>query len=596
MSANVAALPRWDMTPIFPSLESPEFSQAFAAALSALSALSALFDRYSVRRRETETADAEFAAAYDAVTEPLNALLQKMRTLGAYIGCFTSVDARDNTAKSAESRLDMEYVRLSQLLTRYVAWVGSSDIETLMQRSELARSNAYALAKAKTQARHQMSEAEESLAAELSTSGVSAWAKLHGSMTALLTANVAINGEAKILPMSEIRSLANSPDRAVRKAAYEAEIAAWETVSIPLAAALNGVKGYQQTVRKRRGYENDVEPTLLQNGINRATLDALQSACIEAFPEMRRYFAAKAKALGVEKLAWYDLFAPVGEASKRYDWPEAEEVIRLNFRAFSDRMAEFADQTFREKWIDAEPRVGKEGGAYCTGLRPGESRVFMNFDGSANGVSTLAHELGHAYHNLNLKDRSPMQSSTPMTLAETASLFCETLVADAQMQKADAQERKTLLDRWLQNAAQIVVDIHSRFLFEQSVFDLRQERDLTPAEFSEKMLSAQKATYGEDMDCLHEYMWAVKGHYYGPLFYNYPYTFGMLFTISLYNIYKQEPNKFRAMYDEFLSSTGLADAPTLAQNFGLDITDIEFWRGGLNVLRGQIDEFAQLVK
>ena len=596
MSVNDAALPRWDMTPIFPSLESNEFSAALASALSDLDALTALFDKYAVRKRETDAVNAEFAAAYDAVTVPLNSLLETMRLLGSYIGCFTTVDANDETAKAAESKLDMDYVRLSHLITRYVAWVGASDVEELKRKSELAASNAYALTKAQYQARHQMSEAEESLAAELGASGISGWAKLHGNLTALLTAKVEINGEVQTLPMSEIRSLANNPDRAIRKAAYDAEMIAWATVTVPLAAALNGVKGYQQTVRKRRGYANDVEPTLLSNGIDRPTLDAMQTACVEAFPDFRRYMALKAKALGVEKLAWHDLLAPLGETSRRYAWPEAEDVIRTNFRAFSNRMADFADTSFREKWIDAEPRFGKEGGAYCTGMRPGESRVFMNFDGSANGVSTLAHELGHAYHNLNLKDRSPLQRSTPMTLAETASLFCETLVAEAEMQKASAAEKLTLLDRALQGSCQIVVDIHSRFLFEQSVFDLRSQRDLSAAEFSEKMLAAQKATYGEDMESYHDKMWAVKGHYYGPLFYNYPYTFGALFTISLYNVYKQNPESFRARYDDFLSSTGLADAPTLAKNFGLDITDLEFWRGGLNVIRGQIDDFEQLVK
>ena len=596
MSVTDAALPRWDMTPIFPSLQSAEFSAAYAAALSDLDALTALFDKYAVRKRETGVADTEFAAAYDAVTAPVNALLEKMRLLSSYIGCFTTVDATDETAKAAESKLDMDYVRLSQLMTRYVAWVGSSDVEELKRNSELAAGNAYALTKAQYQARHQMSEAEEALAAELSASGISGWAKLHGNITALLTAPVEINGETKTLPMSEIRALANNPDHMVRKAAYDAEMTAWATVTVPLAAALNGVKGYQQTVRKRRGYANDVEPTLLSNSIDRATLDAMQTACVEAFPDFRRYMALKAKALGVEKLAWHDLLAPLGESSRRYAWPEAEEVIRINFRAFSNRMADFAETSFREKWIDAQPRFGKEGGAYCTSMRPGESRVFMNFDGSANGVSTLAHELGHAYHNLNLKDRSPLQRSTPMTLAETASLFCETLVSEAERQKASAAEKLTLLDRDLQGDCQIVIDIHSRFLFEQSVFDLRGQRDLSAAEFSEKMLVAQKATYGEELESYHDKMWAVKGHYYGPLFYNYPYTFGALFTISLYHIYKQNPDAFRASYDNFLSSTGLADAPTLAKNFGLDITDLEFWRGGLNVIRAKIDDFEKLVK
>ena len=596
MPADETALPHWDLTPIFPALESPEFDAAFQSVLAETTALTAIFDTHNVRKRETEAVDAAFVASYEAVTAPLNALLQNVSTIGSYIGCFVTVDARNDAAKARESLLDNNWVNLGKLFTRYVAWVGSSDVAALAAQSDVAKRNAYGLEKARIQAMHQMSEAEEALAAELGTSGISAWSKLHGTLTALLTAEVRVEGETKTLPMSGLRALANNPNRAVRKAAYEAELAAWDTVTVPLAAALNGVKGYQQTVRKRRKYANDVEPTLLSNGIDAATLAAMQQACAEAFPDFRRYMRLKAHALGVPKLDWYDLFAPLGTTSKKFTWEEAEEIIRVNFRAYSDRMADFADVTFRDRWIDAEPRVGKEGGAYCTGMRPGESRVFMNFDGSFNSVSTLAHELGHAYHNLNLKDCEPLQRSTPMTLAETASIFCETLVSEAAMQKADTEERRTLLDTALLHALQTVVDIHSRFLFEKSVFDLREQRDLSVAEFSEKMLAAQKATYGEELATYHDKMWAVKGHYYGPLFYNYPYTFGMLFSLGLYARYKQDPEPFKTGYDELLASTGLADATTLARKFGIDITKPDFWRSSLDIVRGQIDEFEQLLK
>ena len=596
MSFPPDALPRWNMQTVFPAIESPEFAQAMTEATAAVANLTALFDAHNVRKRDTETVDAAFAAAYESVTAPLNETLQQLRLLSAYVGCFVTTDARDESAKSAESVLDMQFVPLGQLLTRYVAWVGSTDIEALMQQSDTARANAYGLTKAREQARHQMTEAEESLAAELGTSGIGAWSKLHGNLTALLAAPVTMHGETNPLPMSEIRSLAHSPDRAVRKAAYEAELAAWETVTVPLAAALNGVKGYQQTVRKRRNYADDVEPTLLMNSVTRATLDAMQSACVESFPALRRYMDIKARAIGTDKLAWYDIFAPLGSTTREYTWEEAEDFIRTNFRAYSDRMADFADTTFRERWIDAGPRVGKEGGAYCTGLQPGVSRVFMNFDKSFNSISTLAHELGHAYHNLNLKDRTPLQRSTPMTLAETASIFCETLVSEAAMKSADEDERKVLLDMWLQHSLQIVIDIHSRFLFEQSVFAQRDKRDVTAPEFDALMLAAQKATYGENMENYHPKMWAVKGHYYGPLFYNYPYTFGMLFGLGLYAIYKQDPETFKTNYDDLLASTGLADAATLAQRFGIDITQQDFWRSSLNVIRGQIEEFAQLVQ
>jgi oligoendopeptidase F len=406
-----------------------------------------------------------------------------------------------------------------------------------------------------------------------------------------------LRGETQTLPMSAVRALANDPDREVRRSAYEAELAAWETVAVPLAAALNGIKGAQGVLRRRRGYEDDVAPTLIDNHIDRAALDAMQQACVEAFPDFRRYMRAKARALGLERLAWYDVSAPVGEGGRSYTWPDAESFIREQFGRYSARMAGFADRSFRERWIDAEPRAGKEGGAFCTGLRPGESRILMNYDRSFNSVSTLAHELGHGYHNLNLQARTPLQSDTPSTLAETASIFCETLSFEAVLAGTSGAERLGLLEASLQRDLLVVVDIHSRFLFEKAVFERRARRELTPRELDELMLECQRQTYGDGLDdaLLHPKMWAVKGHYYGPTFYNYPYTFGLLFGLGLYARYTADPDGFRAGYDDLLSSTGLADAATLAQRFGIDVRGLAFWRASLDVIREKIGEFEQLV-
>ena len=476
-----------------------------------------------------------------------------------------------------------------------MAWVGGSDIEALRAQSQMARDHSYLLWKMQQQALHQMSEAEEELTTELRTAGLTGWARLHGNMSALLEVRVALPDGEQTLPMSSVRALGNHADRAVRKAAYEAEQRTWAGVAVPFAAALNGIKGFQQVVRRRRRYADDVEPTLPANGINRAALDAMQLACVEAFPDFRRYMRAKARALGLERLNWFDLSAPVGTTARRYTWSEAEAFILENFGRYSTRLAEFARQTFDDRWIDADPRLGKQGGAYCTGLRPGISRIMMNFDGSFNSVSTLAHELGHGYHNLNLKDRSALQRGTPSTLAETASIFCETLAFDAAATNATAEERLTLLDTVLDRNLAVVVDIHSRFLLESGVFAKRIERDLTVPELNALMTEAQRQTYGPDLETCHEYMWAVKGHYYGPTFYNYPYTFGLLFGLGLYARYREDPAAFQSQYDDLLSATGMYDAVTLCQRFGSDITRPDFWRSSLNIIRGQIDEFEAMV-
>jgi oligoendopeptidase F len=323
----------------------------------------------------------------------------------------------------------------------------------------------------------------------------------------------------------------------------------------------------------------------------------MMTAAGESFPDFRRYLRAKARALGLPALAWYDLFAPVGGSGRDWTFDDAARFIGEQFGSYSPRLRGLAERAFGERWIDAEPRAGKVGGAFCMLLRDGESRVLANYEPSFNSVSTLAHELGHAYHNLNLANRTPLQRLLPMTLAETASTFCETIVVQAALRDGGAQEQIAILEASLQNACQIVVDITSRFLFEQRVFERRRQRELSIAEFCGLMLGAQHETYGDglDPDALHAYMWAAKPHYYSSTFYNYPYMFGLLFGLGLYARYQADPEGFTAVYDDLLSSTGLGDAADLAGRFGIDIRGADFWRASLDVIRRDIGRFEALV-
>ncbi len=586
---------RWDMAAIFPSLESPEFEHEFSEALKGIDALAETFERLSIRRRAVPDVDDAWARRWEEVAGQVNVLRQRLSTLGSYIHCLVSTDATDEEAKARRSTLEVEGVRLGQMESRLVAWIGSSDVEALLRLSAVAREHEFFLRRAQVLEKHQMSEAEEDLAAALRPMGQGSWGRLHANLSALLTATVPVEGKGEALPISAVRALASHDDRGVRQAAFEAELQAWQSVSGTMAAAMNGIKGFGRTLNRQRGYADDIEPTLIANSIDRATLEAMQSACTAAFPDFGRYMDAKARALKIERLAWFDLLAPVGAASSTWSWEQATEVIEETFATYSPKLSGFARRSFDERWIDVAPRVGKEGGAYCTGIRPGESRVLMNFDGSFTGVSTLAHELGHGYHNLNLAARTPLQRSIPMTLAETASIFCETLVFEAQVARADRAERIALLDNALSRDLQVVVDIHSRFLFEKAVFEMRGERELSPHEMCELMTRSQRATYGENLGPLHPYMWAVKGHYYGSSFYNYPYTFGLLLGLGLFARYQSDPEPFQRGYDEFLSECGMADARTLARRFGIDITAPEFWSASLDVIRSHVNEFENLV-
>ncbi len=589
--------PRWDVTAFFPSLGSRELAGALEGLVADLGRLRSLYDEHGVRGGPPQEIDDTHVAAVEAVLPATNELLERLRLVGAYLHAHTTTDARDAEAATLQSRFQADTAAVSTLHKRFAAWVASVGADALIERSPVAADHAFPLRRAERAAAHQMSEAEEDLAAELSLTGGRAWARLHGEITARLTVTVTVpGGEPRRLPMSAVRGLATSPDAEVRAAAFAAELAAWETVAVPLASGLNAFKGEANTFNRRRGWTDSLDVALHNNNVDRATLAAMQDAVTTALPDFARYNRAKAGLLGHDRgLPWWDLLAPIGDG-RRFAWDEATEAVAEAFATYSPRLAALVRRAVAEGWLDAEPREGKVGGAFCMPVEGDVSRVLLNFDGSFDSVQTLAHELGHAYHNTNLGLRPPLQRQTPMALAETASIFCETIMVQAGLAAAgDDATRLAILDGDLAGACQVVADIHSRFLFERALSAEREQGVLSAERLSELMTEAQETAYldGLDHDHLHPYMWAVKGHYY-TAYYNWPYTFGLLFGIGLYAEFKRDPDRFRLGYDDLLSATGLGDADVLAGRFGIDVRSVEFWTASLDVLRARIDELCAL--
>ena len=587
-------LPRWDLTPFYPSLDSREFAGAHESIGAGVARLTALYDTHDVRGGEPVELDDDAIKAFEEVVHETNELQDEVRLVNAYLYAFVTTDAHEDRAAAMQSQLQAQVAPMRTLSSRFAAWIARLGADRLISASQVAADHAWPLRKAEFAATHQMTEAEEGLAAELNLTGGTAWNKLHGDVSARLTGTV--NGEA--LAITVIRNLAMDGDPAVREAAYRAELVAWESASVPLAAAMNGIKGEANVLNRRRGWEDSLAPALYYNAVDRATLEAMQSAVVGSFPDFRRYLKTKARVLGHgdRALPWWDLFAPVGDpAASACSWDDAVANVRNAFASYSPALAGLADRAFAERWVDAEAHEGKRGGAFCMPVRGDESRVLLNYSGTFDSVSTLAHELGHAYHNTNLAERTPMQRQTPMALAETASIFCETILVQSGLAAAqdDPTRRLVLLDTDLTGAAQVVVDIHSRFLFERRVFEQRADRNLSVNELCEFMTDAQLATYGDglDPDALHPYMWAVKPHYYGMAYYNWPYTFGLLFGIGLYARYLADPDRFRLGYDDLLSATGLGEAAELAARFGIDVRDEAFWNDSLDVIRGRIADY-----
>ncbi len=448
----------------------------------------------------------------------------------------------------------------------------------------------------------QMSPELEDLAADLLRSGGDAWGRLQEAVTS----NTSVlweprTGERKTIV--ELRNLAYDADRSIREKAWRLELDAWKGVEIPVAAALNGVKGFASTLNKRRSWESAIDRTIEQSRITRKTLDALIGAMEDSLPVFRRYLAAKARLFGLPKLAFFDLFGPVavaGADQRKYDWAATKAFIVAKFSSFDPAMGRFAERAFDESWIDAEPREGKVGGAYCTHFPAAKvARILCNFDGTFSDVNTIAHELGHAWHYDCIKDKPVVLADYPMTLAETASIFAETLVFESAIAETPAQERLGLLEMHLQDSCQVIVDILSRYWFEASVFEKRKEGELSADEFSSLMVAAQRRSYGEglDPDKLHQYMWAAKGHYYSPdlSFYNFPYAFGLLFGLGLLARYREEGPGFAASYRDLLAQTGSASAVAVTKMAGFDIETKAFWKSGLDVIAAQVAEFEKLV-
>ena len=452
------------------------------------------------------------------------------------------------------------------------------------------------------QSRYLMSEKEEVLTTELSLSGGRAWGKLQGTVTSQKSVDFDLDGKIQSLPMPALINLHAHPDEDVRRRAYEAEMTAWEEVKEPLAACMNGIKGWVNTLNDHRGRADALDKPLVQARIDRETLDAMMGAMKDSFPTFERYFKAKAARFGQEALPWWNLFAPVGKSEKTFTFDEAREFILENFGTFSDELRDFAKNAFENNWIDAEQRSGKRGGAFCMSVPAvKESRILCNFDGSLDQVMTIAHELGHGYHNFNMfqADKTMLQRQTPMTLAETASIMCETIVFNAILENVDdPDEELALLETALIGDSQVIVDIYSRFLFEKEVFERREKAELSADELCEIMDNAQAETYGAglDPDFRHKFMWTWKPHYYSPglSFYNFPYAFGMLFGVGLYAIYKQRGADFVPDYKALLSSTGEAPAAELAARFGIDIRSKQFWADSLAEIGKRIDRYCEL--
>lgn len=534
--------------------------------------------------------------AYLKAEEELNRFAYR---LGLFLSLKESVNAADEQAAAGSSKVDMRLSTLSKDQAAARKWVASlPNLQELIDSDPFLKDYEYLLQQIKKDASHLLSDDVEDVIARMDVSAGQAWSKLQG----YLTGGVEVDYNGEVTNLSAIRNLAYSDDAKVRKEAYEAELAAYPKIADSVAFALNNIKSQVNTVAELRGYESPLAMTLSQARMSRATLDAMLASMRRYLPKFHEYLKTKAKMLGYENgLPWYELFAPMGVDNRKFTTEEAKEYLLAHFRPFAPDLADMVEEAFDNEWIDFFPRKGKAGGAFCAGSPEYKrSWILTNFDGTLGDVVTLAHELGHAYHNHNLEQNRPLNTDYSMPVAETASTFNEVVIMSAAIAESEGNARMALLESRLQDTTQIICDIYSRYLFETAVFEERQDSFLFTPRLNELMLQAQKEAYGDGLDpnCLHPYMWVCKSHYYssGLSFYNFPYAFGGLFARGLYAKYLEEGESFLPKYRALLTATATADVEEVAKIAGIDLTRPEFWDKSLEMISRDIDTFIALAE
>lgn len=543
---------------------------------------------------KTSSNDQDYIEGFIHYEEEINKLAQ---SLYSFASLTTSTDVTNTVAQGYLSKITAILRQLTSTNVKFTRYLATVDLDKLAKTSDKIHLYLTILKRQQDDAKHMLSEKEEILYSKLSELSSRSW----GQLQQIATANLMIEVDGKELTFSDVRNLAYSYDPKVRKEAYEKELKAYEKIDDFIALALTNIKREVNVMMELRGYSSALERTLKQSNLKKETLDAMISAMMDYRVHFERYLKAKANHLGHKNgLPFYDLFAPVGKLEKEYSYDEAKALIIDAFGSYSPKLSNFAKKAFDNDWIDVYPKKGKRGGAFCSNQpQIKQSRILTNFTGSLDNVSTLAHELGHGYHGEVISDNAPLHWDYPMPLAETASIFCETIMSNYLQEKFENPEEKlSVLELRLQSDTQVIIDILSRFIFESKVMS-EANRPISKHEMKAWMLDAQKEAYGEGLDpnYLHPYMWLVKGHYYsaGLNFYNFPYAFGLLFGKGLYAQYLKDKTKFIEKYDELLKLTTKEDAEVVAQSMGIDITQKSFWIDSLEMIRKDIEEVIKLL-
>ena len=622
---NENNIPRWNLDSLYPSLNSTEYKND----------LLELEETFSKLQVQLDAPKSDFPAWLNSYLALLNKEAFLLKTLGAYAYIIYSTDTTNPAYMNNLNLMDKYDTQAQQIFIKFSTILADNEkfLENFYKQYPEKEEYRYLLKEIIEEKSHQMAPELEELASKMSHTGASAWSLLQEQIISNLH-----DDEGKTF--NELRNDANDADPALRKSSWEKEVALLAQNRIAFGAALNNLKGEKITLNEKRDWKEGLDNALFNSRLSRKTLDALIGAIEDSLPVWRKYFQAKAamlrasnstvsKTAGTKEhpgIAFYDLFAPIEKPkalgksdkdddgstsliSKKWNFKEACDYVIKKYYSFSKNMGDFAQNAVDQQWIDALVRPGKVGGAYDEDFPKGhQSRVLSNFTGAFSDIITLAHELGHAFHFSCMKNKDPLFYDYPMTLAETASTFAETIVKQDMISNSQGFDRMKILDLDLTDTSQVLVDILCRFYFEESVFQARKNSELTADDFCKLMMQAQEKSYGQGLNDekipdgsnyteRHDYMWAVKSHYYITSldFYNFPYAFGQLFAAGLYQRAKQEGSDFAKTYEELLSQTGSMSCEELCKKAGFDITTKDFWKSGIEMYAQEVQKYCNYV-
>lgn len=584
----------WDLSPLYSSFDDPIFQKDLQWIET--------FSLDMLNKAKNADRDNNQAEQVQNFVTDLIQLSNRAYRLTQFVYLTLSTNATDSTALLHRAQVDKQRIVLEQILSAIGRYLDSlDDFDAVINSSPLLKENRFALDELKNKAKHSPAPDLEPWLLRMRLSGGYAWEHLRDILTATLQIPFEKDGESCMLPLSEIRNFAYAEDMQLRKKAYDAELNAYKQIEVSITAALNGIKGEALTISEVCQYDSVLSMMLDKSRMDHETLSAMLSAIQESLPMFRRYLRAKARMLGYEGgLKFYDLFAPISGNARKFSPEEARAYLMDVLGSFSQRMRSFVDRAFEERWIDLFPRSGKQGGAFCSSNHElKRSWLLTNFDGNFNSICTLGHELGHAFHNDCVCEKPLLLSDYPMQLAETASIFNETIITRKAIADSAPAEALSILEASIMDATQVIVDIFSRYLFETEVIETRKDHEMTPDDLKDAMVRAQLESYGDGLDpeYLHPYMWANKSHYYMSdyHFYNFPYAFGLLFGLGVYAQYEKTGEAFVPVYEKLLAETGGDTVANVAASVGIDVRDPAFWRSSLSVIKSEIDLFEKLI-